>query len=218
MWLLGVACVGLCERLTKASACLGEFQYPKTDSFAGAAEHCTHNSHVQSWSDVAKEAPERVVIGGYESGMDATSHLTAAGVNVTVVASTPFWEHRTLDPSTELSPFTAGRLKLAQKTPNPPTLMSYCKVVKVAPAQDTDGYTLTVERRPATGDNTRDRKPTALVSAKAPATAAADGPTVMIVAEPEVFELSSAAKPILATGFHSGATGSREQCAALAAS
>merc|ERR1711865_602446 len=58
--------------------------------------------------------------------------------------------------------------------------------------------------RPATGDNTRDRKPTALVSAKAPATAAADGPTVMIVAEPEVFELSSAAKPILATGFHSG--------------
>eukprot|EP01052_Picozoa_sp_SAG31_P030432 SAG31_NODE_3120_length_4655_cov_1.886304_4_plen_129_part_01 len=86
----------------------GEFQYPKTGGLRGAAEHCLHNSRVQSWATLAQQqrepdqpdniGQERVIIGGYESGMDAAVHLANAGVNVTVMASTPFWSTRTLDP------------------------------------------------------------------------------------------------------------------------
>ena len=48
----------------------GEFQYPKMSSplFPGS-EHCRHNSSVRSWKDLSGD--DFVVIGGYESGMDA---------------------------------------------------------------------------------------------------------------------------------------------------
>jgi len=82
----------------------GEFQYPSIDGFPGASEHCVHNSRVSSWEKLAKTSDEMVVIGGYESGVDATVHLANAGCDVTVLASTPFWSVRTLDPSTELAP------------------------------------------------------------------------------------------------------------------
>ena len=71
----------------------GEFQYPKTETFPGASEHCLHNSSVRSWAALAQQQQpgpgqeqERVVIGGYESGMDAAVHLANAGVSVTVRA------------------------------------------------------------------------------------------------------------------------------------
>ena len=93
----------------------GEFQYPRSAPFPGASEHCVHNSRVQSWTKLtaAEKKSERVVIGGYESGMDAAFHLANSGAKVTVIASTPYWSMRTLDPSTELAPFTAGRLRIA---------------------------------------------------------------------------------------------------------
>ena len=72
----------------------GEFQYPRADGFPGA-EHCVHNSRVASWAELAESSDERIVIGGYESGIDATVNL-AAGCNVTLLASTPFWAKRTL--------------------------------------------------------------------------------------------------------------------------
>ena len=82
----------------------GEFQYPRTEGFPGASD-CVHNSSIRSWAELAKENDERVIIGGYESGIDAAVNLANAGCDVTLLASTPFWSKRTLDPSTELAPF-----------------------------------------------------------------------------------------------------------------
>ena len=74
------------------------------DAFPGASEHCVHNSSIRNWAKLAESNDQLVVIGGYESGIDATVHLANAGCDVTVLASTPFWSIRTLDPSTELAP------------------------------------------------------------------------------------------------------------------
>jgi len=86
----------------------GEFQYPSTGDLPGA-EHCVHNSKVESWAGLPGD--ERVVIGGYESGVDACVNLARAGKKVTVLASTPTWNVQTPDPSTELAPYTAERLR-----------------------------------------------------------------------------------------------------------
>eukprot|EP01047_Picozoa_sp_COSAG01_P049239 COSAG01_NODE_4863_length_4674_cov_3.016175_2_plen_584_part_00 len=143
----------------------GEFQYPRTDGFPGASENCVHNSSITSWAELAQNNDEMVVIGGYESGMDATVHLAKAGCDVTVLASTPFWSMRTLDPSTELAPFTAGRLQSVMQGAHPPTLMSHRRVTSVEKDEhgayvvtaartktlvDTETISLQV-RRPASG-------------------------------------------------------------------
>jgi NADPH-dependent 2,4-dienoyl-CoA reductase/sulfur reductase-like enzyme len=121
--------------VSQGGASTGEFQYPRCDGFPGA-ELCMHNSSVRSWAaevalakaaseraDKKKRAiAERLVIGGYESGMDATVNLAALGVSVTVVASVPYWSQRTLDPSTELAPHTAG------ETHDPPQSLPSCKL------------------------------------------------------------------------------------------
>ena len=105
-----------------------------------------HNSRVKSWEDLSDSNDEMVVIGGYESGMDATVHLSNAGVDVTVLASTPFWSMRTLDPSTELAPFTADRLRAAMQGAHPPTLVSRCRVVSVEKDEQDGGYIVTAVR------------------------------------------------------------------------
>ena len=83
----------------------------------GAAANCVHNSRVKSWEGLSDSNDEIVVIGGYESGMDATVHLSNAGVDVTVLASTPFWSMRTLDPSTELVSWPGRRCTYRQYVP-----------------------------------------------------------------------------------------------------
>ena len=50
------------------------------------AELCLHNSRVRSWASL--DGDERVVIGGYESGVDAAVNLARAGKRATVLAST----------------------------------------------------------------------------------------------------------------------------------
>ena len=84
-------------------------QKTKTDpkDFCGS-EHCLHNSNVGSWENL--KGDDFVVIGGYESGIDACYHLANAGKKTTVLASTRCWRVKTADPSSELAPFTSGRL------------------------------------------------------------------------------------------------------------
>ena len=60
-----------------------------------------HNSSVRSWADLPGD--DFVVIGGYESGMDALYNLTMSGKKCTVASSTAFWKVATDDPSTELA-------------------------------------------------------------------------------------------------------------------
>ena len=85
----------------------GEFQYPKLRPFPGA-EHCVHNSCVKSWKRLAGD--EFVVIGGYESGVDAAVHLANAGKKVRVLERNSVWSSDASDPSSTLSPFTWDRL------------------------------------------------------------------------------------------------------------
>ena len=117
----------------------GEFQYPRSSSgplFSGS-QHCLHNSAVASWKDL--EGDDFVVIGGYESGMDAASNLAANGKRCTVVSSTAFWHVVTEDPSTELAPYTAERVRAACSTATPPKLMAPLRVHSVEPEEGGGG-------------------------------------------------------------------------------
>ncbi|KAF7771139.1 hypothetical protein PCIT_a4185 [Pseudoalteromonas citrea] len=84
----------------------GEFHTPNLSAFTGAAL-CNHNSQIKQWSDLAQG--EYIVIGGYESGVDAAYNLANTGNKVTVL---DFIGNNTesYDPSTVLSPYTAERL------------------------------------------------------------------------------------------------------------
>ena len=115
----------------------GEFQYPKpTDAademFPGEAL-CRHNSSVRSWKEMSGD--DYVVIGGYESGMDAAFNLAACGKKCTVAASTRCWTTTTDDPSTELAPYTVQRINEALEMPTPPRLLAPLRVTKVEEAK-----------------------------------------------------------------------------------
>ena len=64
----------------------------------------TGMQEVRSWKEV--EGDDFVVIGGYESGMDAAYNLASTGKRCSVLSSTPYWSFATDDPSTELAPYT----------------------------------------------------------------------------------------------------------------
>ena len=91
----------------------GEFQYPRTYPFPGA-ELCRHNAEVASWREIAGE--EAIVIGGFESGIDAAYHLAMSGKSVRVLDGEASWEEEGSDPSIALSPYTRERLDQAFAT------------------------------------------------------------------------------------------------------
>lgn len=91
----------------------GEFQYPKTKPFNGA-DLCIHNSQIETWS--ALKGREFVVIGGYESAIDAAVNLAKLGKKVRVLDGEGKWDYDDPDPSISLSPFTKGRLRAALQT------------------------------------------------------------------------------------------------------
>jgi hypothetical protein len=53
---------------------------------------------------------EFIIIGGYESGMDATSNLVALNKRVKVLDRTGIWANPDTDPSISLSPYTLQRI------------------------------------------------------------------------------------------------------------
>ena len=116
----------------------GEFQYPRamTEPLFPGSELCRHNSSVRSWSELTGD--DFVVIGGYESGMDAASNLSSCGKRCTVVSSTACWDVSTEDPSTELAPYTSMRIRQACSSKNPPRLLAPLRVTSVQ--QDDDQY------------------------------------------------------------------------------
>ncbi len=88
----------------------GQFQYPSDGSIPGA-EHGVHSSRIKRWSD--HDGEDVIVIGGYESGIDAAIGLADAGKSVTVLSRTPAWDSNDTDPSVALSPHTRHRLDQA---------------------------------------------------------------------------------------------------------
>ncbi len=91
----------------------GEFQYPRSRVFPGA-QHAIHNSQVRDWARL--KGDQFVVIGGYESGMDAATQLVGLGKQVTVLDRLPTWNAIASDPSLVLSPFTLDRVRAAAQT------------------------------------------------------------------------------------------------------
>mmetsp|Transcript_29473 Transcript_29473/g.78293 ORF Transcript_29473/g.78293 Transcript_29473/m.78293 type:complete len:496 (+) Transcript_29473:121-1608(+) len=112
----------------------GEFQYPRKRSGMVGMELCLHNSRVRSWARLPGD--DFVIIGGYESGADAAINLAKAGKRSTVLASIATWDICTPDPSTELAPYTAQRLRevtAAGFSPRP-KLLAPLRVVRVEKA------------------------------------------------------------------------------------
>lgn len=91
----------------------GEYRTPRLDGLPGS-EHGLHNAHVDSWDELPPG--DVVVVGGFESGIDAAVHLVDAGRFVTVVDRGSKWKDDGADPSRALSPFTHERLDRALRT------------------------------------------------------------------------------------------------------
>ncbi|MCH2155325.1 MAG: NAD(P)-binding domain-containing protein [Opitutales bacterium] len=90
----------------------GEFSHPQVGSFSGA-EHCVHSSMFRSWKDF--QGDDALIIGGYESGIDAACNLLDLGKRVVVISSGEPWKVDHPDPSESLSPYTRERFMNALK-------------------------------------------------------------------------------------------------------
>jgi cation diffusion facilitator CzcD-associated flavoprotein CzcO len=110
----------------------GQFGAPNDDSFPGA-EHCVHNSRVGSWERYAEECVDDsvLVIGGYESGIDAALALSQLGHDITVLDEAGPWQFRGPDPSEVLSPHTKQRLEGVLATDAPIDLRDGIRVEHV---------------------------------------------------------------------------------------
>jgi len=114
----------------------GEFSFPDLDPFPGA-ELCRVASMVSSWTKVSGE--DFVVIGGYESGMDAAYHLASRGCKVQVASRGEPWNEQDPDPSVSLSPHTLERISsVTRALPDSIELHGNCDVVEVT--READSY------------------------------------------------------------------------------
>ena len=86
----------------------GEYQYPSQGAFLGS-ELCLHTSKIKAYSDLAGE--DYLIIGGYESGIDAAYHLSKRGKKVRVFDQNCPWSEESSDPSVALSTYTFERIQ-----------------------------------------------------------------------------------------------------------
>ncbi|MEM1348424.1 MAG: NAD(P)/FAD-dependent oxidoreductase [Myxococcota bacterium] len=86
----------------------GEYQYPRFTGFAGS-ELCQHTATVTSFAGL--EGDDFVIVGGYESGVDAAYHLAAQGKRVRLFDMECPWERSTSDPSVALSTYSFERMR-----------------------------------------------------------------------------------------------------------
>lgn len=86
----------------------GEFQYPKSLHFNGA-DLCRHTATVTSYEDLPGE--DFVIIGGYESGVDAAFHLACYDKRARLLDSGCPWEDESSDPSVSLSTYSLERMR-----------------------------------------------------------------------------------------------------------
>jgi len=91
----------------------GERMYPRIGTFDGA-ELCSHTIDITKWDN--QPGSHVLIIGGYESGIDAAVNLVERGRKVTVVDPDAPWDVVDNDPSRALSPYTLGRLRNAYST------------------------------------------------------------------------------------------------------
>lgn len=85
----------------------GEFQYPRLGGFSGS-ELCRHTATIASYEEL--DGDDVIIVGGYESGIDAAYHLAYRNKRVQVFDAEAPWENESSDPSIALSPFTIERM------------------------------------------------------------------------------------------------------------
>ena len=85
----------------------GEFQYPRLGGFAGS-DLCRHTATIASYDEL--EGDDLIVVGGYESGIDAAYHLAYCDKRIRLFDINCPWESESSDPSIALSPFTLERM------------------------------------------------------------------------------------------------------------
>ena len=86
----------------------GEFQYPRISGFQGA-ELCRHTATVKSYEEI--EGDNLIVIGGYESGVDAAYHLSFYDKKVKLFEKGCPWKDESSDPSIALSTYSLERMR-----------------------------------------------------------------------------------------------------------
>ena len=89
----------------------GEFQYPRSSGFAGG-ELCRHTATVGSYGEL--DGDDFVIVGGYESGVDAAYHLACRGKRVRLFDTGCPWEDESSDPSVALSVYSLERMRREQ--------------------------------------------------------------------------------------------------------
>ncbi len=85
----------------------GEFQYPRLNGFAGS-ECCRHTATIASYEDL--DGDDFIIIGGYESGVDAAYHLAYLGKRVRLFDKGSPWKDESSDPSVALSTYSRERM------------------------------------------------------------------------------------------------------------
>lgn len=86
----------------------GDYQYPRKNAFSGS-EHCQHIVTVESYEDL--DGDDFIVIGGYESGVDAAFNLSRLGKKVRLFDKECPWMLETSDPSVALSTYSLERMR-----------------------------------------------------------------------------------------------------------
>ena len=85
----------------------GEFQFPQIHGFTGS-ELCRHTATIPSFG--ALDGDDFVIIGGYESGVDAAYHIAQQDKRVRLLDSKCPWKETSSDPSVALSTYSRERM------------------------------------------------------------------------------------------------------------
>ena len=86
----------------------GEFQYPRMTGFNGS-ELCRHTATIPDYEQLPGD--EFVIVGGYESGVDAAYHLSFYDKRVTLIDRGCPWNDESSDPSVALSIYSLERMR-----------------------------------------------------------------------------------------------------------
>ena len=93
----------------------GEYQYPRLKGLVGS-ELCRHTATIPDYESL--DGDEFIIVGGYESGVDAAYHLARRGKRVKLFDKGAPWESETADPSVALSVFSIERMRTDAFTKN----------------------------------------------------------------------------------------------------
>ena len=114
-----------------------QFFYPKDSVFPGA-NLALHSSKVDDWSDL--QGDEFVIIGGYESGVDAALNLVNLGKSVCLYARGEPWTSDHPDPSRSLSPRTLDRLRGILQSPEKMKNLNLFKNADIRKLEESHGW------------------------------------------------------------------------------